>query len=122
MAASADTVRRIFQAALENDIDAYVTHFTDDVTYKSGNTPPVVGRKGIRDFAEPAKDIFYTVDREILNMWEVGDTVIAQVEVIYHRRQDDKRVRIPTVNIIRFRGEKISALQAFGDPSSAFMP
>lgn len=122
MAASADTVRRIFQAALENDIETYVSYFTHDATYKGGNMPPVIGPDGIRAFAEPVKDIFYTVDHEILNMWEVGDTVIAQVEVLYHRKQDDKKFRIPTVNIIRFRDDKIRSLQAFGDPSPAFMP
>jgi ketosteroid isomerase-like protein len=52
-------------------------------------------------------------------MWEIGDTVFCQAEVLYNRR-DGKVFKIPTSNIIRFKDDKIRELQAFGDPSSAF--
>jgi len=114
-----DIVKDLFAAALANDLDKYVTFFTDDAIYKAGLADSVIGPQGIREFALPVMKIFDTVAHDIKNMWEIGDTVFCQAEVLYNRR-DGKVFKIPTSNIIRFKGDKIRELQAFGDPSSAF--
>ena len=114
-----DIVKRLFELALANDLDTYVTLFTEDAIYKAGNYEPAIGKKGIREFATPVMERFKTVDHEIKNIWQKDNTVIAQVVVVYNRN-DGKVFKIPVTNIIRFKGDKIHELRAFGDNSPAF--
>jgi ketosteroid isomerase-like protein len=114
-----ERVRQLFAAAYANDLDTYLTFFTEDALYKAGNAEPIIGPSGIREFAIPVMRAFKTVAHEIKNIWEVGDTVICQAEVVYNRN-DGKVAMVPTVNVIRFKSGKIRELKAFGDPSPAF--
>jgi len=116
---AADLVRDLFAAAYANDLDKYLTFFTEGAIYKAGNAEPMIGPSAIREFAIPVMQRFKTVAHEIKNIWQVGDTVLCQAEVVYNRN-DGKVAKVPTVNIIKFKGGKISELQAFGDPSPAF--
>jgi ketosteroid isomerase-like protein len=115
----AELVRQLFAAAYANDLDTYLTFFTEDTVYRAGNADTIIGMSGIREFAIPVMRMFKTVAHEIKNIWEMGDTVICQAEVVYNRN-DGKVAMVPTVNIIRFDSGKIRELRAFGDPAPAF--
>ena len=114
-----DLVKRMFAAAEANDVDTYVSYFTKDAVYKVGNFDPVIGPEGIRQFATPVLQTFSKVTHDIKNMWEVGDTVIIELEVTYTRK-DGKVTKLPCMDIIRFEGDKTKSLQAFLDVSPAF--
>jgi ketosteroid isomerase-like protein len=118
-----EIVKRLFaltDVKIEDfDLEAYISFFTEDAFYKAGSAEHVFGAEGIRQFSTPVIQKFSSLAHEVKNIWQVGDTVICQVVVIYNRK-DGKVFKLPTLNIIRFKGEKISSLQAFGDPSPAF--
>jgi ketosteroid isomerase-like protein len=114
-----DTVKDLLAAVDSYDLDKYVTFFADDAEYKVGNTDPVVGPQGIREFVTFITPVIKTVTHEIKNIWGVGDTVICEVDVIYNRH-DGKVFRVPNVNIIRFQGDKVHKFQAFIDASEVF--
>jgi ketosteroid isomerase-like protein len=114
-----DLVNSMFAAVESNDVDTYVSYFTEDAVYKVGNFDPVIGPEGIRQFAAPVLQAFSKVTHDIKNMWEVGDTVIIELEVTYTRK-DGKVAKLPCMDIIRFEGDKVKSLQAYLDVSPAF--
>ena len=116
---TAELVKRLFAAVESNNVDEYVTYFTPDAIYKISNADPVIGPQGIREFALPVMQMFKSVSHNIIQMWELEETIICEMEVIYIRN-DDKVFKLPCLDIIRLRGDKIQELQAFIDASPAF--
>jgi len=118
--ANADTVRRAFAAVEANDVDTYVSLFTDDAVYQAANFPPVIGPQGIKQFATPVMETFSRVTHDVKAMWEPErDVVIAEVILTYHRK-DGKVIELPCLDVIRLDGGKIKSLQAYLDISPAF--
>ncbi|BAY62538.1 hypothetical protein NIES22_26120 [Calothrix brevissima NIES-22] len=112
-------LKQALTAVETNDVDTYITLFTEDAVYKIGNYEPVIGREGIKAFALPVMQMFKTVVHEAKNIWELGNTIVSEMNVIY-TRQDDKVFTIPCLNIVTFQGDKIQKYQAFIDASPAF--
>jgi len=115
-----DIVRRGFAAVEANDVDTYVSLFTDDAVYQTANFPPAIGPKGIRQAAAPVMERFSRVTHDIKAIWEPErDVVIAEVELTYDRK-DGKVIKLPCIDVIKLDGGKIKSLQAFLDLSPAF--
>jgi len=112
-------VKRLLAAVDSYDLDTYMTFFADDAEYKVGNAEPVIGPQGIRQFVGLITPVIKSVAHEIKNIWQVGDTVLFEVDVIY-TRHDGKVFKLPNVNIVRFQGDKIRTFQAFIDASEVF--
>ena len=118
--ANVDTVRRAFAAVEANDVDTYVSLFTDDAVYQAANFPPVIGPQGIKQFAVPVMETFSRVTHDIKAMWEPDrDVVIAEVVLTYERK-DGKVTKLPCLDVIRLDGRNIKSLQAYLDLSPAF--
>ena len=117
---NSDTVRRAFAAVEANDLDTYVSLFTDDAVYQAANFPPAIGHEGIRQFAAPVMETFSRVTHDIKAIWEPErDVMIAEVVLTYNRK-DGKIIKLPCVDVIRLDGGKIKSLQAYLDLSPAF--
>jgi ketosteroid isomerase-like protein len=116
---NADIVKRAFAAVEANDVNAYVSLFSDDAFYKAANFDPVIGPDGIRRFAAPVMEMFDKVTHDVHGMWEDGNTVVAEVMLTY-RRRDAKVVTVPCVDVIRLKGGKITSLQAYVDLGPVF--
>lgn len=114
-----DVIKRALAAVESNNIDEYITYFTDDAAYKIANAEPMIGPQAIREFALPVMQMFKSVSHDIKNVWELGDKVVSEVEVVY-TRNDDKVFKFPCVNIIKMQGDKIREYQAFIDATPAF--
>jgi ketosteroid isomerase-like protein len=115
-----NTVRRAFAAVEANDVDTYVSLFTNDAVYQTANFPPVIGPEGIRQAAAPVMERFSKVTHDIKGMWETErDVVIAEVVLTYNRK-DGKVITLPCLDVIKLDGGKIKSLQAFLDLSPAF--
>jgi len=114
-----EDVKAAYSAVEKNDISTYLTFFTEDAVYKVGNFDAVHGHAGIRALAEPLVEMFTSVTHDIKEFWEVGDTVVCEMDVIYARK-DGKECRLPCVDVIHFSGDKVKHLKAFIDPGPAF--
>jgi len=117
---NSDIVQRAFATVEANDVDTYVSLFTDDAVYQAANFPPVIGPQGIKQFAAPVMETFSRVTHDVKAMWEPErDVVIAEVLLTYHRK-DGKVTELPCLDVIRLQGGKIKSLQAYLDISPAF--
>jgi hypothetical protein len=101
------------------DPDKFVAHLTPDVRFRFGNADPVFGRAAVR---EAVAGFFSTIDgltHHIKNIWEVGDTAIAQIDVEY-LRQDGKSVITPNADILIFDGDLVRDWQIYIDVAPVY--
>jgi ketosteroid isomerase-like protein len=111
-------------AAVFADIDAmdpdkFVAHLTPDVTFRFGNADPVTGPAAVK---EAVAGFFATIDgmtHHIRNVFEAGDTVVAQIDVEY-RRKDGKAVTLPNADILVYEGGLVRDWQIYIDVAPVF--
>ena len=79
-------------------------------------------RIGIAAPVEQVQPAFATIDgltHHILNAYESGETVIAQIDVEY-RRKDGKSVTVPNADILVFDGDLVRDWQIYIDVAPVF--
>lgn len=107
-------VRQVFADIDTLDADKFVAHLTPDAVFRFGNADPITGREAVR---EAVAQFFATIDgltHHIKNVWEVGDTIIAQIDVEY-RRRDGRTVILPNADILTYDGELASDWRIYID-------
>ncbi|MGB6578932.1 MAG: nuclear transport factor 2 family protein [Streptosporangiaceae bacterium] len=111
-------------AAIFADIDAFdpdkfVAHLTPDAKFRFANADPVTGREAVK---EAVTGFFASIDgltHHILNVYESGETVIAQIDVEY-RRKDGKSVTVPNADILVFDGDLVRDWQIYIDVTPVY--
>jgi ketosteroid isomerase-like protein len=101
------------------DPDKFVAHLTPDVTFRFGNADPVSGPAAVR---EAVAGFFTTIDgmtHHIRNVFQDGDTIVAQVDVEY-RRKDGKSVTVPNADILVYDGDLVRDWQIYIDVAPVF--
>ena len=99
--------------------DAFVAHLTPDVVFRFGNADPVTGRDAVR---EAVSGFFSTIDgltHHIRNVWEFGDTAIAQIDVEYVRK-DGKTVTVPNADILTYDGDLVRDWRIYIDVAPVY--
>jgi len=93
--------------------------FTEDAEYKAGNFPPVFGPRAIGEFGASVIPYFNKVEHIVKNAWQKGNTVVAEMDLVYHRK-DGKVVTVACLDIIRLKDGKVKSLRAYLDATPAF--
>jgi ketosteroid isomerase-like protein len=111
-------------AAIFADIDAFdpdkfVAHLTPDATFRFANADPVTGRAAVKEAVAGFFSSIAGLTHHILNVYEVGDIVIAQIDVEY-RRQDGKSVTVPNADILVFDGDLVRDWQIYIDVTPVY--
>jgi len=96
------------------DSDLICDIFTEDAIYNAPDSPPCIGRKGIRDYwkeqiVKNEKDIHFN----LLNVWIDGDTMIAEWDATFTLTQKHKKVSMTEIAIITIREGLISSLREY---------
>jgi ketosteroid isomerase-like protein len=101
------------------DPDKFVAHLTPDAKFRFANADPVTGREAVK---EAVTGFFSSIDgltHHILNVYESGETVIAQIDVEY-RRKDGKSVTVPNADILVFDGDLVRDWQIYIDVTPVY--
>ena len=106
------------------DIDAmdagkFIGHLTPDVRFRFANADPALGRAAVKEGVEGFWASIDGLSHHILNVYEVGDTVIAQIDVEY-RRKDGKSVTVPNCDVLKFDGDLVRDWQIYIDLAPVF--
>ena len=112
-------VAAIFAAIDAFDPDKFVAHLTPDATFRFANADPVTGRAAVK---EAVAAFFSSIDgltHHILNVYESGETAIAQIDVEYLRK-DGKSVTVPNADILVFDGDLVSDWQIYIDVTPVY--
>src|SRR5260370_26178955 len=81
------------------DADKFVAHLTPEVRFRFANADPALGRAAVKEGVEGFWASIDGLTHHILNVYEVGDTVIAQIDV-ESRRNYGKPVTVPNCDVL----------------------
>ena len=113
------SMKEIYETVDSMDAQGFSRYFTDEGRLRFGNAPTVIGRaeisSSIHDFFSGLRGLRH----EILDVWEVDDTVISEVEVVYTRK-DGTEVNLPATTIARCDGDLISDYRIYMDINPLF--
>jgi ketosteroid isomerase-like protein len=96
------------------DADKFVAHLTPDVRFRFANADPALGRAAVKEAVEGFWTTIDGLTHHVRKIYEVGDTVIAQIDVEY-RRKDGKSVTVPNCDVLRFQGDLVRDWQIYID-------
>src|SRR5215470_11531347 len=116
---SVEILDKLFGAVDRKDLEGYLALFTEDAEYKAGNYAPVYGPQAIGEFGARVIPYFTKVEHIVKSSWQKGNTVVAEMELVYHRK-DGKVVTVPCLDIIRLKNGKVQSLRAYLDATPAF--
>jgi ketosteroid isomerase-like protein len=112
-------VAAIFADVDAFDPDKFVAHLTPDATFRFANADPVTGRAAVKEAVAGFFSSIAGLTHHILNVYEVGDIVIAQIDVEY-RRQDGKSVTVPNADVLVFDGDLVRDWQIYIDVAPVY--
>lgn len=103
-------------------VDDFASFFAEDAFYRFSNFPPITGREGIRASSVGFRQRVKSVVHDIKNIWELEDTVVCEMDVIY-TRHDDKQVVVPCCEVFRFSSDNLfQETHIYIDMSPVFAP
>jgi hypothetical protein len=117
LGAQASTVKRFLTEV--RSPDDFASFFAEDAFYRFGNFPPLHGRAAIRESSIGFRSRVKSARHDIKNLWEIGDTVVCEMEVIY-TRLDDKVVVVPCSEVIHFKDGLFQEMRIYIDMSPVF--
>ena len=112
-------VTPIFAAIDAMDAGKFTAYLSPDVRFRFANADPAVGRAAVAQGVESFWASIAGLTHHIQQVYEVGDTVIAQIDVEY-RRQDGKSVTVPNCDVLVFDGDLVRDWQIYIDLAPVF--
>ena len=92
------------------DVDRFVRHLTDDVTFRFGNAEPIHGKDAVREGVLGFWSSIDGLTHHLIKVIESGDTLVAKINVEYVRK-DGKHVTVPNADILEFDGDLVNDWQ-----------
>lgn len=111
---TSDMVKRLFATGESFDSEGFISFFTDTPVYQFGNFEPCLTKADIKKSVDAFFSQVSALYHDIKMLWEVGDVVFVEMDVIYWRK-DGSVVTLPCFDIFRVEGDKFSELRIFMD-------
>lgn len=116
-----DLVKRLFSRSEAFDLEGFISFLTDTPVYQFGNFEVCLDQESIKKSVENFFSKISAVYHEFKMMWELGDLVFVEMDILYWRK-DGSMVSLPCTDIFRIKGDKFSELRRFIDVNPVFDP
>jgi ketosteroid isomerase-like protein len=117
-------VTDLFRAIDNMDAGTFANAFTEDGSFRFGNSEPVVGRlqvqQGVSEFFSILGGLSHHVTGVWSGSWEGGDVISVEADVTYTRKDGTLTQAIPATSTLRMEGDRIKDYRAFVDISPLF--
>ncbi|MGF2039718.1 MAG: nuclear transport factor 2 family protein [Nostoc sp. CmiVER01] len=112
-------IEKMYEALQAENWDEFISFFTPDILYKIGTNDPVIGPQNCRDLLTHIYKTLKLATCNIRGTWEIGNTVVLEMDANYIHKQDKRFVQVPCVDIYRFEGDKIYEWRVYADASAS---
>jgi ketosteroid isomerase-like protein len=117
-------VVELFDAVDALDATAFAARFTEDGTFRFGNSPAVAGRQQIEEsvagFFSTIGGLKHAIVGVWSGAWEGGAVASVETTVAYRRKDATVTDAIPATSTLRMRGDLIADFRVFADISPVF--
>ncbi len=114
-----DLIEQIFEAIDNKDAAGFGAFFTEDAVFRFGNARAVSGKANIENVVSGFFSNIKGLKHRILDVWLENDVIICAGEVTY-TRNDDNKLTLPFVDILRMRDRLILDYRIYMDISPLF--
>ncbi|MBY3592355.1 nuclear transport factor 2 family protein [Rhizobium bangladeshense] len=114
-------IREMFDAVDRQDAAAFVAFLTDNVSFRFGNMPILVGREAVKEGSDAFYNCIRSLKHEYLQFFDNGDSWIVEQTVHYVDRWGRDH-SLPCVNVLRFTDGKVSDYRIYMNNSPLFIP
>jgi ketosteroid isomerase-like protein len=116
-----EIVTALFARGEAFDSQGFTEFFVDNPVYQFGNYEPCLDKGSIFNSVEAFFGQVAALYHDIKMMWETGNVVFVEMDVMYWRK-DGSKVTLPCADIFRFDGEKVAELRIFMDANPVGNP
>ena len=117
-------VTDLFRAIDNMDAGTFANAFTEDGTFRFGNSEPVVGivhvEQSVSEFFSMLGGLSHHVTGVWSGNWEGGEVISVEADVTYTRKDGTLTQAIPATSTLRMEGDRIKDYRAFVDISPLF--
>jgi ketosteroid isomerase-like protein len=117
-------VADVFRAIDSMDAATFANAFTEDGTFRFGNSEPAVGRLQVEQSVSGFFSMLGGLSHKITGVWsgnwEGGEVVSVEAEVTYTRKDGTLTQALPATSTLRMEGDRIKDYRAFVDISPLF--
>ncbi|HHP7230947.1 MAG TPA: EthD domain-containing protein [Xenococcaceae cyanobacterium] len=118
---ASDLVKCLFARGEAFDSEGFVEFFTDTPVYQVGSFELCLTKAAIKKSTAFFFSQLSALYHEIKSLWEIGDVVLVEMDVIYWRK-DGAVFSLPCCDIFRLEGDKFSELRIFIDANALSDP
>lgn len=108
---------KMYEALHAENWELFKSFFTDAVLYKIGANDPVIGPDAIAGLLQHIYKTLKLTTHNQRGFWEVGNTIILEMDANYVNKKDKTFVQVPCTDIYRFDGDKIYEWRVYPDAS-----
>ena len=116
----------LYRAVDSMDAGTLAKVFTDDGTFRFGNSEPAVGRQQIEQNAAGFFSMLEGLSHEITGVWSgrwgSGEVTSVEAEVTYTRHDGTRTQPLPCTSTLRLEGDQIKDYRIFMDVAPLFAP
>ncbi|MBW4561835.1 MAG: nuclear transport factor 2 family protein [Mojavia pulchra JT2-VF2] len=112
-----ERIGKMYEALHAENWDEFMSFFTPNLLYKVGANEPVIGPEACRDFLVNIYKVLKLTTHNARGTWEVGNTVILEMDANYVNKVDKRFIQVPCTDIYRFEGDRIYEWRVYPDPS-----
>jgi uncharacterized protein (TIGR02246 family) len=117
-------VEDLFRAIDSMDAATFASAFTEDGSFRFGNSAPVVGRQQVEESVAGFFSMLGGLSHQITGVWsgswEGGEVRSVEAEVTYTRKDGTVTQALPATSTLRMEGDRIKDYRAFVDISPLF--
>jgi limonene-1,2-epoxide hydrolase len=113
-------VEKMVEALTVEDWKSFYPYFTDDLYYKVGANYPVYGPKSAAEYLSSFYKTVKPTKHDLRGTWQIGNTVIVEMDANYRRISDGKPVTVPCTDVYRFEGDLIKEWRVYPDVSEVY--
>jgi ketosteroid isomerase-like protein len=101
------------------DAEKFVSHLTDDATFKFANGEAVRGREHVKQAVAGFFGTINGLSHRLIETVEGNGNIVMRGEVTYTRK-DDSQLTVPFVNFFKMKGELIKDYLVYVDASQLY--
>lgn len=114
-------ITELFACIDKMDTARWITFLSDDVTFKFGNSPEIIGKNTVGEAIDGFFSSIKSLQHKILGTWIHPDTIFCQGEVRY-TRHDESQITLPFLNMFGMQENLIKDYLIYIDITPLYAP
>jgi len=116
MSQQLEALTKMSELILQEEWDEVKNYLTDDIMYKVGSGEPRYGKESVVNFLSYLFENVAKLDgHNVRKVWDEPGIISIEMDALYTRLKDSKKLTIACCDIYRMRGNQVSEWRVYAD-------